>query len=302
MASHLFPPLNALRRRERLIAGAWAAARWLAVVLAGLVIACLIDWWIDLRRDTPYTLRVGMLAAQIVVAAVAAAVLFAPVVRRRSHEELALFVEEKLPALGHRLISAVQFHHGGPKVAGMSQAMIAETTREAGRAIGELNFPRLADHRRLQSAGWLALAVVAVVAVAGAMWPRTMPALIARQLLADCPIPRQNQITNLTALIQPASEPVELRFRIDGPPPSSGELRIAPVGGSAERFTSEVTLDDGVWKLSHAAPTGDFDLEAWISRPCCYCPRGSVYAPTARATSCRRPAAKWPASAAVRSA
>ncbi|MBX7103066.1 MAG: hypothetical protein K1X57_03245 [Gemmataceae bacterium] len=264
MASHLFPPLNALRRRERLIAGAWAAARWVAIVLAGLAVACTVDWWIDLRRDTPYPLRIGMLASQVVLAAAAGAVLLLPVVRRRSHEQLALFVEEKLPALGHRLISAVQFHHGGPKVAGMSSALIAETTREASRAVSELNFAKLADHRRLQSACWLALAIVAVVAIAGALWPRTLPALVARQLLADCPIPRQNQITNQTALVQPANEPVELRFRIDGPAPSSGELRIAPAGGSAERFTSEVTLDDGVWKLAHAAPTGDFDLEAWI--------------------------------------
>src|SRR5690348_10333858 len=97
--------LNRLRGRERLLRLAWGAARWLAVVVAALFVACLADWWIDRGRDTPYTLRVGMLLAQVALAAALLVVwVLAPVVRRRSDDDLALLVESKMPDLHHQLI------------------------------------------------------------------------------------------------------------------------------------------------------------------------------------------------------
>src|SRR5262249_20154036 len=44
--------LNRLRRRERLLALAWGAACWLAIVLISLLAACLVDWLIDREIDT----------------------------------------------------------------------------------------------------------------------------------------------------------------------------------------------------------------------------------------------------------
>src|SRR5689334_20457361 len=92
--------LNRLRGRERLLRLAWGASRWLAVVVAALAVACLIDWWVDRSRDTPYALRVTLVVAQVALAAVLAVVwLMAPIVRRRSDDDLALFVETRVPDL-----------------------------------------------------------------------------------------------------------------------------------------------------------------------------------------------------------
>src|SRR5438067_12717987 len=106
--------LNRLRGRERLLRLAWGGARWLAVVVVALAVACLIDWWIDRGRETPFALRVALLVGQIMLAAALGVVwLLAPVARRRSDDDLALFVENKVSDLHHQLISAVQLNRPG---------------------------------------------------------------------------------------------------------------------------------------------------------------------------------------------
>src|SRR5262245_12481917 len=94
-------PLHRLGRRERLLALIWGLSRFAAVVLAGLIVACLIDWWIDRRHDTPMAVRVGGLALQFIVAGAAAAWFLLPGLRRRSDDTLALFVENRLPVFNH---------------------------------------------------------------------------------------------------------------------------------------------------------------------------------------------------------
>src|SRR4051812_20213738 len=97
--------LGRLRRRERLLGFSLSAAYSLAVVFALLVLACLMDWLIDLRRDTPWELRVGLLAVQAVVWLIALVFAVRPLFRRIHEDEMALRVEQNVPELGHRLIS-----------------------------------------------------------------------------------------------------------------------------------------------------------------------------------------------------
>ncbi len=53
----LLRQLKRLRRRERLLRLTWAVARCLAVFSVVLAAACLIDFVVDLYRDTPRALR-----------------------------------------------------------------------------------------------------------------------------------------------------------------------------------------------------------------------------------------------------
>ena len=72
-----------------------------------------------MRIDTPMWLRVGMLAGQIVLAATLLWLwVVRPLVRRRTDDDVALFVEEQTPALGHRLISAVQLNRPNADTSG----------------------------------------------------------------------------------------------------------------------------------------------------------------------------------------
>jgi hypothetical protein len=264
MDETLLQPLHALRRRERAIAAAWGFARLTAVVACGLALACWVDWSIDRRHDTPFALRAGMLAGQALAAGIAGWLFLGPAFRHLADDELALFVEERQPGLRHRLISAVQFQRDPARVRGMSADLIAQTTREARHAVRGIRFPALADHSRLRKAGWLGLGLLLLGSLALAVAPATVTALVARQALLDVAIPRNNALTNLTAAVQPAAEPVTLRFKVDGPPPTQGEIRVAPDGASPERVVQPLTLSEGVWTVSHPPPAGDFVVEAWV--------------------------------------
>src|SRR5262245_28349044 len=89
-------PLAQLRRRERWLALAWGAGRWLAVVAAVVILFCYIDWRIDRRHDTPHWLRVALTTIEAAIALVAFVWWIAiPTLKRRTDDELALFTEER---------------------------------------------------------------------------------------------------------------------------------------------------------------------------------------------------------------
>jgi hypothetical protein len=244
-------------------------ARTLTVAATVLALACLADWTIDRWRDTPWALRYGLLASQAVLWTVlATAFLIRLLLRRLSNSKLALHVEECIPQLQHRLVSAVQLNQRGAATEGMSGELIAAVTRQAEEKTAPLHFASLADHRRLR---W-SLALLAPVALTAGLtlllWPDTVMALLARQFLADQDIPRSLLLESDEAeRVCPAGEEVVLRFRAEGELSSQaqGEVRIAPEGQPAERYPLELesTTPGGAVFLAHIPPsTADFSYHA----------------------------------------
>jgi hypothetical protein len=260
--------LRRLRRRERLVRLAWGAARWLAVVVVALAVACLIDWWIDRRQDTPFALRVGLLAAQVALAAALAVMwIITPLVRRRRDDDLALFVEEKVPDLHHRLISAVQLNRPNADTAGMSPGLIAVVTREAAEQTAHADFASLVDHTPLQYAAGVMIGVAAFAGLAFAVAPELVSALLARQLLSERDIPRWVALENRAAEVCPSGEPVtvKLGFRnrseVDHP---AGSVRVTYADGTSERFPLTGDPYGGVTCAQVPAGTQDFTFLAWL--------------------------------------
>src|SRR5690242_14433853 len=175
----LLRQLNRLRRRERLLRLTWAGARCLAVFAAALAAACLVDFTVDLYRDTPRWLRVGLLGAQAALWLTGCALVLRLLVRRLSDTQVALWVEEKMPELGHRLISAVQLNRKGAATKGMSPALIAAVTRQAEEQAAAADFAGVADGRRLRWAGQLLAPLALFALVLFLVWPSTVRALLA---------------------------------------------------------------------------------------------------------------------------
>src|SRR5262245_19730065 len=123
--------LDRLRRRLRMLQVARAAAIWLALLAAGLALACLVDWTIDLYRDTPAWVDLLLTVGICALVAGGAGVVLVILARRMTDSQSALWLEEKRPELHHRLISAVQFHQPGADTRGMSPELIAAVTRQA---------------------------------------------------------------------------------------------------------------------------------------------------------------------------
>ncbi|HEV3116075.1 MAG TPA: hypothetical protein VGY58_03425, partial [Gemmataceae bacterium] len=265
--------LAQLRRRERLLGVLWGTARGVAVAAVVLGLACLLDWLIDRRQDTPLALRWTMLLVQSVMwGTLLIGFLCRPLLRRMSDSHLSLYVEDKTPALGQRLISAVQLNRRGARVEGMSPDLIAAMTREAEAQTAGIDFRRLADHRRLRWSAVTAAPIALAIGIALLCWPATIEALLARQFLADREIPRSVHLESVSReLVWPAGEDVELRFYATGPSLSGqvlGQVRINPDGQASERYPMVLEEISSTGTATYVArvPSAitDFTYLAWL--------------------------------------
>jgi hypothetical protein len=265
--------LARLRRRERLLALAWGVTRGLAIGILVLAVACLVDWFIDRRRDTPLTLRWAMLLAQIALwGFLLVAYLFRPLSRRMSDSRLSLWVEDKALGLKHRLISAVQLNRPGAATAGMSPELIAAVTREAERETVALDFRGIADHRRLKWSALVAAPLALAIAIILVCWPTTVQPLLARQFLAERDIPRSVYLESVSReLVWPSGEEVLLRFRATGASLTDqlhGEVRIDPDGQASERYPliAETLSSSAEASFVARVPAAlnDFTYLAWL--------------------------------------
>ena len=242
--------LAQLRRRERLLALAWGTARWLAVVLTALLAACFVDWLVDRERDTPWAVRRLLLAAQVMLAAaVGYWFLVRPQLHRLRDDTLALWVEDRHPALRHRLISAVQLTRPTARREGMSMELIAVVAREAEQHSAALDFAAVADHGRLRRAAVTLAPVLVLTAVLFLLLPDLCNVLLARQLMADVEIPRSVYLEPVVwDEVRPAGEKVTLQFRVrsaDIDPDWLGDVYVTPRGQPRDRYDLEFSRMDG---------------------------------------------------------
>jgi hypothetical protein len=267
--------LGRLRRRESLLRLIWGLSRALALVFVLLALACLADWTIDRFRETPRALRALLVGVQVLVAAAALAFfLVLPLFRRPSDTELALRVEETVPDLGHRLISAVQLNRPGALIQGMSPELIARVTDEAEKRAARIRFTQIADHRRLK---WSAILVAGVLVPAGVSMlagPETVMVLLSRQLLADVEIPRSVHLASTAPEVwrRPTGEEVVLLFQATGEGVNEdleGEVRLEPVGQPAERYTLKLEsmqeAGRAIFAVRIPPSATDFSYRAWLA-------------------------------------
>ena len=245
--------------------------RWLSVLAVVLGVACLVDWLVDLSRDTPVVLRVAFFAGQAVLCLLALMTLGVLFSRRPSDTQVALWVEEKLPRLGHRLISAVQLNRRGAATRGMSPDLIAAVTREAEAESATTNFTQVADARRVRWGLYLLLPLVLLGGLFFLLWPETVEALVARQLLADRRIPRSVTLADSgSTAVWPAGEPVLLQLHVRGEGVREdlrGEVRIdagdgRPAEGYELAFDSWQGPGEALFVARVPASSTDFAFDA----------------------------------------
>jgi hypothetical protein len=236
--------LRELDRRRRAHEAAAGAGRLAALAAATLSVAGLADWLIDLRTDTPWALRAGLLALQggLWLAALAAWVA-RPLAARRSARDLALWAEDRFPEFGDRLITAVELNAPGARAEGVSAELLAAVTRQAEERAAGTDLRARLDPRPLRRGGALGAAAALFVAGAFAAAPETSGALLARQFLADRAIPRSVALEAAAdRTVWPAGEELVLRFRARGRVSWEGLrgwVRLASEGRPAETYPLE---------------------------------------------------------------
>src|SRR6185437_332528 len=209
--------LRAWQLRERLIRLAWGGARWFAIVAVVLACACLGDWAYDRRTDVPFALRILVAGFQVGIAAgFAYLFLIRPWSKTPGIDDLAFQAEKAIPEFDHRLVTALQLNRRGARTQGMSTALIAEVTREAGEMASRHRLTKLIDYT---PAVWaLAVALPILLAWGGFILakPTLAIVLLKRQMLLNAEIPRSVQLENITPEIWPSGSEVEIRYRVTG--------------------------------------------------------------------------------------
>lgn len=256
--------------RERTLQAIWGIVRWLAVVVGLLLTACFIDWALEKGDGTPDVVRLVLLLVQVLIG-VAAGIIFAlPLLRRLTDSQLSLCVEEKVPELRHRLITAIQLNEPDARTDGMSPELIAAVTRQAEVKASQLRFTAAADHSRLKRSaiifGSMSAVAALFVLLAGS---ELAGVLLARQFLLEVEIPRSVRIENLNEHIYfPSGEDVELRFKVSGEfgPEDEGVLKIKQKGRPDEyyplRAAASTHGEKGIYVARVPAGVEDFTYRA----------------------------------------
>ena len=189
--------------------------------------------------DTPMWLRVGMTGGQVAIAlALAYFLLVRPWRRTPPVDELASEAEKAIPSFGHRLVTAVQLNRPTARTQGMSQALIAEVTREAGEMAARHNLLRLVNYRRLWLAALVVLPVLAGWGAYAVAKPQLAAVLLKRQALMSVEIPRTIHLQNVSQEVWPSGAEAVVRFKVTGDydPAQPGRLRVEPDGQPEESY------------------------------------------------------------------
>ncbi len=171
--------LQRVRRRMRLIVAVRGLSWVLALVLFGLVCACVLDW----RLHTPSLMRALLLVLGVAATATLAySYLLRPLLARLDDLTLALQIEERYPSLNDSLASTVQFlaHEAPP---GQSPGMLQEAIRRALSRANGVDFNRIIDRRGLNTAVLAALTALLIALPLLAFFPGLASIALAR--LAD---------------------------------------------------------------------------------------------------------------------
>ncbi len=213
----LLRQLRRWRFRERLVRLALGAGVLVGVALVVLGAACFADWVYDRYADVPFALRLLATGGQVALAAgLAYFVVLRPWVTAPPVDDLALKAEKAIPEFDHRLVTALQLNRPGAKTAGMSKALIAEVTREAGEMAARHQLTKLIDYRPVL---WgLAAAAPAVLGwgLFAAVNPPLASVLLTRQALLSADIPRSVQLQNVTQEVWPSGAEVVVRYQVTG--------------------------------------------------------------------------------------
>ena len=268
--------LSRLRGRERFITLVWGVVRVVCVIAFFLALACLIDRWIDMSRETPFGVRVLMAVLQLLIAAgVIYFWVLRPLVQGIHDDVLAQRVEREIPEYGHRLVTSIQLTRETAQTGGMSRELISMLTREAEDLSDQHDLRRLADTSRLTWSLGLTVVLLGIAFVFLLFLKfdfNLARILVKRQLLTNDEIPHFINLANETDPLWPAGDEVTVQYRVRFKnyveEQKIGTVRIVPSGMPAEEypliFAEKIDAETALFTAKIPPTTLNFTHRAWL--------------------------------------
>ncbi len=229
--------LSRLRRRRRRVTLVAGLAQMLALAVALVGVEMTLDFWLDFAWPVRAVLLAGLLAA---LAFVAARGLLAPGLRRPDDDDLAFFVERRVPSFRGRLIASVQLTRPGALPPDAAASLVRALVTETERLADATDFAALVSTRELKRFGaWAAAAGLAALLALAAGGP-DIRTLLARAFLSRADVPRKTRVV----VIDPEKrigrgDSVLIEARGEGILPPSGTLAIKSLVRRGQEFPME---------------------------------------------------------------
>jgi hypothetical protein len=265
--------LGQLRGRERLFRLIWGITRVLTVFVVLLLLACIVDWWVDQTRETPRSLRTTLTITQILISVgLVFSWILRPLKTHLSDEELADRAEKAIPSYRHRLVTAIQLSRSTAKIEGMSKELITNLTNEAETITRGQKLAQLADQTQVKRAGYLfGVPVLIAVLFVSYFGLNLTSILFQRQLGFDVDIPHFVKLApKEEKLLRPAGEEVTLQYVVEGrvDEESRGKIKVYPEDLPADEYPLEFAerIDENttLFKAKIPPSTVNFEHRAWL--------------------------------------
>lgn len=230
--------LGDLSRRVLALAWLTGAGRILALLLALGVARCLFDLWVQLD----WVVRLVFLVIDLAIAGwLARRLLWRPWKNRLSIERAALLLERVFPALGSRLIAAVQLPRQLTR-GNVSAELVSVVVRDADATLAALPWREAAPAKPAQRALGVLFAVFVVAGGLFALNPQNAAVLARRWLLSTEPAVTRTRLALAQGDLRIAlGAPVTLAATATGVVPRQAVLEIDPADGEPRTFTVSAT-------------------------------------------------------------
>jgi hypothetical protein len=227
MSPLLSTKLSAARRKHVSLSVGAGVSMAVGTTLAVFAATMLLDWWLEL----PLWVRGAFLSLNM--AAVAYALVWhviVPVVWSPDDDEVALWVEGWAPALGDRLIAAVQLSRPDALPAGSAAALVGETIRQAEKIAAPLDFAAVVKPDRFMRNLAIAGLILVLFTIGMARAGMNGIDLFKRAILVPgVEVPRKTRVVMVTPmdLVVARGDPVTLSARAEGIVPSEGFIDVS---------------------------------------------------------------------------
>ncbi len=238
-----------LRRALTRVAGKHLSTQ-LAVGFAWLLGAAVLllgaQMLLDRVMDFPLSARVGFLVLDAgVLGTIAWRKIILPWRRRWREPDAALAIQRRWPALGSRVISAVQLG-AAPSVRGGGSPLLVEAlVKETTAHVSTRDLGQVVPHKSAaRQAGAAALLLLIAAGIAAWQWPFAS-VLLRRVFLSDAPLPTATVVLSQTRDLQvPSGSAVALIARAGGELPLQGRIELHLEGGQQRTVLVRPEPDD----------------------------------------------------------